>query len=86
MADIEGVTAPELRAAAAQYEYHTEILRIIVGINYIYGIAPNDIAAMYGISERTVYNWVDRLAGGVTVDAVTDEERPGRPQITAVFR
>lgn len=72
-------SADRLRERLAAFEDRTSLLRVVAALNYRHGVEPARIAAMYGVSERTVYNWVDRFAERPLEEAVHDRPRPGRP-------
>jgi transposase len=51
----------------------------MVAIMYKRGPSVPMIADWLDMRERTVYNWLDRLEERSIEDAVTDDQRPGRP-------
>ena len=51
----------------------------MVAIAYKQGVSQTDLAEWYGISRKTIYNWLRRFEEETTRDAVRDKARPGRP-------
>lgn len=76
---LEDRSEGELRDALVGLPERKPTLRLVAALNYKRGIAVLDIAAMYGVSERTIYNWLDRLESDPLTEAIYDEQRPGRP-------
>lgn len=79
MAKLDSVSADDLRGALDAADGRKQLLRLVVTLNYKHGVDVDDIAAMYGVPGRTVYNWLDRFEGASVAAAVRDESRPGRP-------
>ena len=79
MVNIDHVSAADLRSVLEQTDSRIEVLRLIVALNYKHGVSQTDIAEMYGISRKTVYNWLTRLEEQRIEDAIRDANRPGRP-------
>lgn len=79
MVDIEHIPAAELRSVLGEAKSSTETMRLVVALNYKHGLAQTELAAMYGLSRKTVYNWLRRLEDQPIKQAVQDADRPGRP-------
>lgn len=82
MGDLDGVDLDDLRAALATVEDGKAILRVSVGIAYLHGVGPTELAEWYGVSRSTVYDWLarlERLGEESPEAALVDAERPGRP-------
>lgn len=82
MAHLEGVTGNDLRNILAEVDGKQATQRIMMGIAYKEGISQTKLAEMYGVSEKTIYNWLcrlDRLADEPFESVVYDDDRPGRP-------
>ena len=53
----------------------------MVGLNYKSGLTQRRFAEMYGVTEKTIYNWLcrlDRLADEPVEKVVYDADRSGR--------
>lgn len=82
MGTLDGVDLDDLHDALAGVEGKKAALRISVGIGYLHGLGPTELAEWYGVSRGTVYDWLarlERLAEEPPGDVLTDAERPGRP-------
>lgn len=82
MGRLDGIELEDLHAALGAVEGKKAALRVSVGIAYVNGVGPTELAEWYGISRSTVYDWLDRLErlGESSPAAVlTDADRPGRP-------
>ncbi len=82
MAHLERVTADDLRSVLAAVEGKQATQRVMVGLTYKEGISQAKLAEMYGVTEKTIYNWLcrlDRLADEPFEAVVYDDDRPGRP-------
>ena len=51
----------------------------MVAIAYKQGVSQTDLAEWYGISRKTIYNWLRRFEEEPVRDAARDKDRPGRP-------
>jgi len=63
-------------------EGRKETLRVAVGIAYLHGVTPTELAEWFGLSRATVYDWLarlERLAEEPSAEALEDADRPGRP-------
>lgn len=79
MTDGSRPSPARLRERLEDFDELREMLRIVAVLNYEHGVSPERIATMYGISERTVYNWLRRFEERPLERAVSDRARPGRP-------
>jgi transposase len=82
MAHLEDVTADDLRRILAEVEGKRATQRVMIGLNYKSGLTQRRLAEMYGVTEKTIYNWLsrlDRLADEPVEEVVYDDDRPGRP-------
>jgi transposase len=79
MPDLDAISAADLRTELDQVESKAPALRLVVGLNYKYGATQTEIAEQYGLSRKTVYNWLKRLETQPIEQAIVDAERPGRP-------
>jgi transposase len=79
MVDLSHVSTDELRRELERIESKTPVLRLIVALNYKHGLTQTEIAEQYGVTRKTVYNWLKRLESRPIREAITDDDRPGRP-------
>lgn len=82
MTHLGQITSDELREILRDVEGKQATQRVMVGLTYKEGISQTKLSEMYGISEKTIYNWLcrlDRLADEHFEDVVYDDDRPGRP-------
>lgn len=79
MIDLSHVPADELRSELERVDSKTPALRLVVALNHKHGLTQTEIAEQYGIARKTVYNWLTRLESRPIAEAITDDERPGRP-------
>ena len=82
MTHLKGVSADDLRQILAEVEGKWATQRVIVGLNYKSGLTQRRLAEMYGVTEKTIYNWLcrlDRLVDEPVEEVVYDSARSGRP-------
>lgn len=79
MAKLEDVSVEGLEASLDDADGKREIQRLMVAIMYKRGPSVPMIAEWLDMRERTIYNWFDRLEERSIEDAITDDQRPGRP-------
>jgi transposase len=79
MVDLSQVSADELRGELERVESKTPALRLVAALNHKHGLTQTEIAEQYGVARKTVYNWLTRLESRPIGEAITDDERPGRP-------
>jgi transposase len=82
MVHLEDVTADDLRQILVEVEGKRATQRVMVGLNYKDGLTQRRLAEMYGVTEKTIYNWLarlDRLADEPVEEVIYDDDRPGRP-------
>lgn len=82
MGRLDRIDLDDLHAALDAVEDEKATLRVSVGIAYLHGVGPTELAEWYGLSRATVYDWLDRLerlADEPPAEALVDADRPGRP-------
>jgi transposase len=82
MAHLEEIAADDLRQILAEVEGKQATQRVMVGLNYKNGQTQAELAEIYGVTEKTIYNWLcrlDRLADEPVEEVVYDDDRSGRP-------
>lgn len=79
MDEVRGHSPDDLRAALGDLPDRKPTLRLVVALNYAHGVPVADVAEMYGLPERTVYNWLERFEADDLGAAIHDGTRPGRP-------
>ena len=80
MARLEDVTADRLRRALNRVEEARAAKRLTAAIAHKHGVSQTDLAEWYGVSRRTVHNWLARFEGGESPErAAGDHPREGRP-------
>jgi transposase len=55
------------------------VKRLMVAIAYKQGQSPADIEETFGISRKSIYQWLDRFEDRSLEEALYDESKPGRP-------
>ncbi|MDS0295105.1 helix-turn-helix domain-containing protein [Halogeometricum luteum] len=80
MVKLDDVDPDELRRALADAESAKEAKRLVVALDYLDGVAVSVLAERYGIPRSTLYYWLDRFEAEPVTEAITDEDRPGRPR------
>ena len=53
--------------------------RLMVALDYLDGVSVDALSDRYGIPRSTVYYWLSRFEERPVREAITDEDRPGRP-------
>jgi transposase len=79
MAEFEGVTASDLRAALETAEDPKAVKRLMVALAYLDGVPVSTLVDRYAIPQSTVYSWLDRFEERSLDAALRDDDRPGRP-------
>lgn len=82
MGELDGVDADDLRQALAALDEGKAALRVAVGIAYLNGVGPTELAEWFDVSRSTVYDWLgrlERLADEPPDEVLVDADRPGRP-------
>jgi len=79
MNESDGVSAAALRDALKDVEDVKATKRLMVAIAYERGVSQTELAEWYGLSRKTVYNWLRRVEGNPLPEAVSDNGRSGRP-------
>lgn len=79
MGKLDHVDPATLRKELAETGDAKATKRLMVALDYLDGIAVDELSNRYGIPRSTVYYWLSRFEERSLEDAVTDEDRPGRP-------
>lgn len=79
MNKLEDVDPSDLRDALAETTDAKATKRLMVALDYLDGVAVDELSDRYGIPRSTVYYWLSRFEDRPIEDAITDEDRPGRP-------
>ena len=79
MSHLETVSIDELQSALNDVDDVESTKRLMVAIAYKQGITKTDLAEWYGLSRKTIYNWLQRLEEEPIRAVVRDKARPGRP-------
>lgn len=79
MGKLDHVDPATLREELAETGDAKATKRLMVALDYLDGIAVDELSDRYGIPRSTVYYWLSRFEERSLEDAVTDEDRPGRP-------
>lgn len=79
MGKLDHVDPARLREELAETGDAKATKRLMVALDYLDGIAVDELSDRYGIPRSTVYYWLSRFEERSLEDAVTDEDRPGRP-------
>lgn len=74
------LSVEDLRETLADIEGKKPALRLVVAINYKQGVPQTTIADWYGLSRKTVYNWLTQFESESLDHALYDEPSPGRPR------
>jgi transposase len=80
MVNLDHLSADELRTELARVNSKTPTLRLVVALNHKYGFTQTEIAEQYGLTRKTVYNWLTRFESEPIEEAIADADRPGRPR------
>lgn len=79
MGKFDGIDPATLRDALAEATDAKATKRLMVALDYIDGTPVDDLSERYGIPRSTVYYWLSRFEERPIEEAITDEDRPGRP-------
>ncbi|WP_227378864.1 helix-turn-helix domain-containing protein [Haladaptatus halobius] len=79
MACLENVSTNDLRDALDDTDDVRSTKRLMVAIAYKQGVTQTDLADWYGLSRKTIYNWLQRFEEDSIRNAASDKDRPGRP-------
>lgn len=80
MVKLDDVDPDELRRTLADVDSAKEAKRLVVALDYLDGVPVSVLAERYGIPRSTLYYWLDRFESEPVEEAITDEDRPGRPR------
>ena len=79
MNKLDDVDPTVLRDVLADTDDAKATKRLVVALVYIDGVAVDELSDRYGIPRSTVYYWLSRFEDRPVREAITDEDRPGRP-------
>lgn len=79
MARLEHVPTDALRRELDRQDRAKPTRRLMVAIAYKEGVSQTELAEWYGLSRKTVHNWLERLEERPIAEAIRDDPRPGRP-------
>lgn len=79
MKHLESVAVDELQNALDDVDDVHATKRLMVAIAYKQSVSQTDLAEWYGLSRKTVYNWLQRFEDDSIKNAASDKDRPGRP-------
>jgi transposase len=79
MGKLDDVDPAALREALAESTDAKATKRLMVALDYLDDVPVDELSDRYGIPRSTVYYWLSRFEDRPVEDAVTDEDRPGRP-------
>jgi transposase len=80
MGKLENVDPSTLREALADAADAKATKRLMVALDYLDGAPVDELSDRYGIPRSTVYYWLSRFEERPLEEAITDEDRPGRPR------
>lgn len=76
---MEGVSVEELRAALEEVEEKKPTQRLLLAILYKQGPSVPMIAEWFDMRADTIYRWFSEMEREPLLEAVYDDNRPGRP-------
>jgi transposase len=79
MGKLDSVDPAVLREELADTMDAKATKRLMVALDYLDGVPVDDLSDRYGIPRSTVYYWLSRFEERPIREAITDEDRPGRP-------
>jgi transposase len=79
MNKLDDVDPGALRAVLAETTDAKAAKRLVVALDYLDGVSVDALSDRYGIPRSTVYYWLSRFEERPVREAITDEDRPGRP-------
>lgn len=79
MGKLDDVATDRLREQLTETADAKPAKRVMVALAYKDGVDVTTLSDRYGIPESTVYAWLDRFEKRSLPDAVSDDDRPGRP-------
>jgi transposase len=79
MTKLDHVATSDLREALDGAGTAKAAKRRMVALSYKAGESVDDLSERFGIPRSTLYYWLDRFESESIEEAVTDEDRPGRP-------
>jgi transposase len=80
MTHLEEITGDALREALWNVEDATAAIRLVAAIVYKQGVNQSEIGNWFGVTRRTIYNWLTRLESEPreVSEAACDDDRSGR--------
>lgn len=79
MNKLEDVDPDALRTALVDADDAKTAKRLMIALAYRDGTAVDVLSERYDIPKSTIYYWLDRFESRPISEAITDEDRPGRP-------
>ncbi|MFH5800527.1 helix-turn-helix domain-containing protein [Haladaptatus sp. CMAA 1911] len=79
MPHLVNVSTSELQKALEDVDDVYATKRLMVAIAYKQGVSQTDLAEWYGLSRKTIYNWLQRFEEEPAREAARNKARPGRP-------
>lgn len=80
MAKLDSVDPDDLRRSLDGADSPKAAKRLIVALDYLDDVPVSTLSRRYGIPRSTLYYWLDRFEEEPIEEAITDEDRPGRPR------
>lgn len=80
MGKLDGVDPDDLRQSLSDADSAKAAKRLVVALDYLDDVPVSTLSKRYGIPRSTLYYWLDRFEEEPIEEAVTDEDRPGRPR------
>ena len=79
MNKLDDVDPGALREVLAETTDAKAAKRLVVALDYLDGVPVDELQDRYGIPRSTIYYWLSRFEDRPVSEAITDEDRPGRP-------
>lgn len=80
MTKLDGIDPDDLRRSLSNADSAKAAKRLVVALDYLDDVPVSTLAKRYGIPRSTLYYWLDRFEEEPIQQAITDEDRPGRPR------
>lgn len=79
MGRLDDITLDELHEQLQRTKGNTPTHRVLATIGRKQGGTLEELAERHNVTEKTIRNWLDRVAAHPLPDAPYDEKRSGRP-------